>query len=31
MTIDKSGVNTAALDALNDEPNVNIEIRKASI
>ncbi len=29
MTSDKSGVNTAALDALNDEPNVNIEIRQS--
>ena len=28
MTIDKSGTNTAALDALNDEPNVNIEVRQ---
>ena len=29
MTSDKSGVNTAALDALNDEPNVNIEVRQS--
>ena len=29
MTIGKSGANTAALDALNDEPNVNIEVRQS--
>ncbi len=29
MTIDKGGANTAALDALNDEPNVNIEVRQS--
>jgi putative transposase len=29
MTIDKSGANTAALDALNDELNVNIEVRQS--
>ena len=29
MTIDKSGANTAALDALNDEPNVNIGVRQS--
>jgi len=29
MTIDKSGANTAAFDALNDEPNVNIEVRQS--
>jgi transposase-like protein len=29
MTIDKSDANTAALDALHDEPNVNIEVRQS--
>jgi putative transposase len=29
VIIDKSGANTAALEALNDEPNITIEVRQS--